>query len=457
MKTIFRSFFYLFILFHFSIAQDTDSTIIRSFFSQALSDDFALENLKFFAKETKGRLPASSQALKAIHFVQNIFEKMKLDSVYLQEVMVPDWRPGDAEYAAIHSKKLGEKKLNICPLGYAVGTGKNGITGRVVEIHHFDQLHDMGETLIQDRIVFFNRSMDRSVLNTMAAYSMAANQRVYGAIEASKLKAKGVIVRSLTTRLDDFPHTGVLRYKEDIKKIPAIAVSTNDAEILSSWLKEDPELSCKIITRCTTFPDKQSYNVIGEIKGNEYPDEIIVVGAHLDAWFNTEGAHDDAAGCVHVMEVVRLFKSLGINPKRTIRAVLFIDEEIMQTGARKYAEMVKLNEEKQLAAIESDRGGFAPKGFTIDASEEIFTKIVALQKYFIPYDIFKFVKGHSGVDIDPLKEFNVPLIGFLPECQRYFDYHHSENDTFGQVNFRELQMGSAAIASLVYLIDQYGL
>jgi carboxypeptidase Q len=457
MKKTLIPFLALFILIHLSFTQNIDSTIIRSFFSEALSNNDVCVNLKFIAGETKGRMPASSQALKAIQFARKLFEKMKLDSVYLQQVMVPDWRPGEGEYAAINSKKLGEKKLNICPLGYSVGTGENGIVSGVIEVQNFDQLHTMGESLIQNKIVFFNKPMNPALINPMEAYNDAAAQRVYGAIEAAKLKASGVIVRSLTTRLDDFPHTGVLRYKEDIKKIPAIAVSTNDAEILSKWLKDDPDLTCKIITYCHNFPPAPSYNVIAEIKGNEYPDEIIVVAAHLDAWFNTEGAHDDAAGCIHVIEVMRLFKSLAIKPKRTIRGVLFIDEEIMQTGAKKYAEMVRLNKEKHLAAIESDRGGAVPKGFTIDAEEEIFTKVVALQKHFIPYDIFKFVKGHSGVDIDPLKQFNIPLIGYLPDCQRYFDYHHSENDTFDKVHFRELQLGSAAIASLVYLIDQYGL
>ena len=446
----------LFVFVQLCFGQDMDSIMIRNFFSEALSNHSAYNHLKFLCKEYPGRLPASKNMSNAIYFLKDILEKMDLDSVYLQKVMVPDWRPGDKEYGAISSKKLGKKRLTICALGYSVGTTENGIQSQVIEVHTFDDLKSIGKEQIQGKIIFYNRPMDPTIINTMQAYVQAVDQRVDGAIEAAKYEAKGVIVRSVTTRLDNFPHTGVMRYKEGIKKIPAVAVSTNDAEVLSKWLKEDPELTCTININCALHPDVLSYNLIGEMKGSEFPDEIILVGGHLDSWFNTEGAHDNAAGCIHSIEVIRILKQLQVTPRRTIRCVLFNDEETMQTGGKKYAETVKSKNEKHILAIESDRGGDLPQGFTIDAPDDVFAELVQLKKYFIPYNIFKFIIGFGGTDIKPLKEFNVPLIGFLPDAQRYFDYHHSGNDTFEQVHFREFQMGSAAITSLVYLIDKYG-
>lgn len=457
MKNVISFIIQLFVFVEILSAQINDSLLIRTIFSEALLSHVSYENLKFLCKNTKGRIPGSLQAARAIKYTEQILNSMELDSVYLQELMVPNWIPGANTFASMMSSTLGTKELSVCPLGHSIGTGENGIRAEVVEIKSFDELKSLGKTAIQGKIVFFNRPMDVSLINPSTAYYGAFDLRVYGAIHAAQCGAIGVIVRSLTTSIDDYPHTGVMRYKQGIKKIPAVSISTKYAELLSQWLQTDPQLRCFIRTTCKTFPDVKSFNVIGEIRGNEYPDEIITVGGHLDAWFNTEGAHDDAAGCIHAIEVLRLFKQLHIKPKRTIRAVLFMDEEILQRGGKQYAENVKLNREKHLVAIESDRGSFIPRGFTIDADNKTISKIREFKRYFVPYDINRFEKGFSGTDISPLKNLPIPLIGFLPDNQRYFDYHHSSNDTFEQVNQRELQLGSAAIASLVYLIDKDGL
>jgi len=295
------------------------------------------------------------------------------------------------------------------------------------------------------------------LINTFAAYGGAADQRMRGAAEASKYGAIGVIIRSLTTSLDDYPHTGVMLYEEGIPKIPAVCVSTIDAEQLSTLLQSDPDLHLHIISNCKNLDEVTSYNVVGELKGSVYPDQIITIGGHLDAWDTGEGAHDDGTGCIHAIEAVRLLKVLGIQPKRTIRAVMFMDEEIAQRGAKKYAELAAENHENHYAAIESDGGGLTPLGFGFTAGEERIEDFLGLQKYFIPYGITVFRKGGGGVDIGPLHEFGAALISLIPEMQRYFDYHHSPNDTFEQVNIRELQLGCAAIAALVYLIDKYDL
>ena len=370
--------------------------------------------------------------------------------------MVPCWNPGEKEYASINSFLFGKKEVSVCALGTSIATGEDGILGEIVEVKSFAELKQLGKKLIKDKIVFFNRPMETSLINTFAAYGRAVNQRTSGAAEAAKYGAIGAVVRSVTTALDDFPHTGVMRYQEGIKKIPAIAISTKDAEWLSKWLTKDPKLLFYFKTSCKQFLDVKSFNVIGELRGSKYPDEIIVVGGHLDAWFNTEGAHDDGAGCIQAIEMLRLFKKLNIKPKRTIRAVMFMDEEVAQRGGKKYAEVENLKNEKHYFALESDRGAFVPRGFSFSVIEERFQNLLRFRKFFLPYHVDDFRRGGGGVDIGPLKKYNVSLGSLVPDDQRYFDYHHSANDTFEQVNIRELQMGSAAIASLIYMIDKYG-
>jgi hypothetical protein len=259
----------------------------------------------------------------------------------------------------------------------------------------------------------------------------------------------------VTQSLDDFPHTGVTHYADGVKKIPAVAVSTVDAELLSGWLKKDTSLTIHLITTCKSFPDTLSYNVIGEIRGYLKPQEYITVGGHLDSWDITEGAHDDAGGCIQAIEMIRIYRKLGIKPKRTVRAVMFMNEEMSSTGGRAYADEAGRKGEIHYAALESDRGVTGPRGFAFDAKEARLEKLRSLSKYFVPFNIRDFDTGGGGSDISPLKSLGALQIGYIPDIQRYFSYHHSANDTFEQVNIRELQMGSAAIASLIYLIDLF--
>lgn len=211
-----------------------------------------------------------------------------------------------------------------------------------------------------------------------------------------------------------------------------------------------------LISLCTTLPDTFSSNVVAEIRGSEKPGEFITVGAHLDSWDITEGAHDDAGGCVQAIETIRIFSKLGIRPKRSVRAVMFMNEEISGTGGRVYAGEAARKGEIHYAALESDRGVMSPRGFGFDAEGERLKKLQSLAEWFEPYNIRDFDRGGGGSDIAPLKVLGALQIGYIPDVQRYFEYHHSANDTFEKVNQREMQMGSAAIASLVWLIDLYG-
>ena len=301
--------------------------------------------------------------------------------------------------------------------------------------------------------------MQADLINTFNAYSGCVDQRYSGAEEAARLGAVAVIVRSVNLRLDDFPHTGSMSYGKLAlrKRIPASAISTNGAELLSFMLALNPKLSFYLKQNCKNLPDVQSYNVIGEITGSEKPDEIMVVGGHLDSWDLGDGAHDDGAGVVQSMEVLRLFKTIGYQPKRTLRVVLFMNEENGMRGATEYAAIAETNKENHVFALESDAGGFTPRGFSIDSAPEKLAVIQSWEPYFEPYLIHMFVKGGSGADVGHLKTDANVLAGLRPDSQRYFDYHHAANDTFDAINKRELELGAATMASLVYLIDYFSL
>ena len=436
-------------------AQDP-AKILSSVFDEALTDRTAYNNLEYLCKHTKGRIAGSAAAEKAIEYTKQALVGAGADTVWLQKVPVPHWVRG-IEKCSVTSSVLGRKDLAITALGLSVGTNEKGITSKIIEVHDFEELKTLGLQSIQGKIVFFNRPFNNKLINSFSAYGGAVNQRTMGASEASRYGAIAVIVRSMTQSLDNFPHTGVTRYADSINKIPAVAVSTLDAELLSQWMKTDPSLNVHLVSTCRNYPDTLSYNVIGEIYGSLKPHEYITVGGHLDAWDIAEGAIDDGGGCVQAIEMIRIYKKLGIKPKHTVRAVLFMNEEMTSTGGKTYAEEAKRKGEVHYAALESDRGVMSPLGFGFDADGPKLEKLQTLASWFAPYNIRDFDKGGGGSDIAPLKALGALQIGYIPDSQRYFWYHHSANDTFEQVNIRELQMGSAAIASLIYLIDLFDL
>jgi hypothetical protein len=456
MKKIIISFALVFALFS-AKAQEKDSTVIANFFGEALSDKTAYSNLEYLCTKIGGRICGSPQAAAAVEWAKQLLQQMDLDTVYLQPVMVHHWVRGEKETASVASKVYGSKEVNVCALGESVGTPTDGITAEVIEVKNIDQLKKLGKKQLTGKIVFFNQEMKPTFVNSFEAYGDAVWQRVHGASEAAKYGAVGVLVRSLTLNEDYTTHTGIMRYDTTIAKIPAVAISTKDADMLSEWLKDDYELLFHLKTSCKFLPEVESYNVIAEIKGTVSPNEIITIGGHIDSWDNGQGAHDDGVGVVQTIEVMRLFKEFKIEPKHTIRLVVFMDEECAQRGGKKYASVVKAKNEKQIAAIESDEGGFAPTGFSIESSADTVNMIGKWKNLFLPYGVYNFEQGGSGVDIYYLKGLGFPRLSLTSESQRYFDYQHSEADTFDKVNKREMQMGSASIASLVYLLDIYGI
>jgi hypothetical protein len=372
--------------------------------------------------------------------------------------MVPRWVRGAKEYAYIETAPGKTNMVNICALGGSVATPALGIKANVVEVKNFEALEVLGKTNIEGKVVFYNRPMQADLISAFDAYGGCVNQRYQGAVEAAKYGAIGVIVRSMNLRLDDLPHTGSMTY-DDLsveKRIPAAAISTNDAEILSTMLQLDKNIKIYFKQNCKQLADVQSYNVIGEITGSQFPNEYITVGGHLDSWDLGDGSHDDGAGVVQSMDVLRLLKECGITPKRSIRVVLFMNEENGLRGANEYAEEAKQKGENHVFALESDAGGFTPRGFSFDCSDANFNQVLSWQHLFKPYLIHYFEKGGSGADVGPLKTEKNVLAGLRPDSQRYFDHHHASNDTFDAVNKRELELGAATMASLVYLFDKYG-
>lgn len=453
-----KAIYLLLLTLGFTAHAQSDEEVLKTIYHQTLTNGKSYQWLEYLSNDIGGRLSGSLNAERAVEWAKGQLDSLGLDKVWLQPVMVPKWVRGAKEYAYVEAD--GETTvMDICALGGSVATDAVGIKAEIVEVHDFEELETLGKSHIEGKIVFYNRPMQAELVNTFEAYGNCVDQRYKGAVEAQKYGAIGVIVRSMNLRIDDFPHTGTMTY-DDLpveNRIPAAAISTRHAELLSGLLKLNKKIQFYFRQNCKLFPDVKSYNVIGEITGSQFPNEYIVVGGHLDSWDLGDGSHDDGAGCVQSMEVLRLLKESGVKPKRSIRVVLFMNEENGLRGGTKYAEVAKQKSENHIFALESDSGGFTPRGFGFQSSDAFLKKVQAWEPLFKPYLIHYFEKGHGGADIGPLKNDQIVLAGLVPDSQRYFDYHHTAIDTFDAINKRELELGAATMASMVYLVDKYGI
>ena len=443
-----------------SIAQEKKHVYnISKIYDVALTNGKSYEWLDYLSNQIGGRLSGSLNAERAVKWGFEELKNLDLDKVFLEDVMVPKWVRGTFEYASIITGPGMSINVPICSLGGSIATPASGLRGQVVEVKSFEELEALGMKNIKGKFVFFNRPMPPGIIDTFEAYSATRDQRSNGAERAAKYGAIGVIIRSMNLKLDDYPHTGNMSYGElpNKMRIPAAAISTNGAELLSSMLSLNKNLYFYLKQDCKNLPDVKSYNVIGEIKGSDFPNEIIVVGGHLDSWDLGDGAHDDGAGIVQSMEVLNIFNKINYKPRRTIRVVLYMNEENGLRGGTTYAKNAKKKKENHIFALESDAGGFSPRGFSFEASENQFRKIKSWKKYFQPYLTDRFTLGGSGADIGPLRNGKIVLAGLRPDSQRYFEYHHTANDTFEAINKRELELGAAAMTSMIYLVDQHGL
>jgi hypothetical protein len=442
-------------------AQQEDSLFIRKLANEILINSEAYENLRHLTKKIGGRLAGSPQMVKAEQWGLGAMKAAKAENAWLQECMVPHWVRGGKDVATaqlvplMKGEKPYQKSLDVIALGNSQGSMKP-LKAEVIEVRNFDDLEQKKDA-VKGKIVFYNYKFNPTFVRTFQAYGDASQYRGQGPSRAAKYGAVGVIVRSMSHSTDNNPHTGSTRYVDSLPKIPAVAVGLKDADWLSDILKQR-KVQVNLHTHGKFLPDTIGHNVIGEIKGTQFPNEYITIGGHLDSWDNCEGAHDDGAGCVQTIEILRAFKALGYQPKRTLRFVLFANEENGLRGGTKYADEAQAKGEKHIFALESDAGGFTPRGFGFTVSPEQFQKVLAWQNLLAPYGATELSMGGGGADIGPLNRTQgTAVAGLQPDSQRYFDYHHARNDVFEAVNKRELELGAVNMAALIYLVDKYGL
>jgi carboxypeptidase Q len=432
-----------------------DSNVIKQIMDFTLTKGKAYDNLYVLCKQIGKRLSGSPAMYKAETWGLKAMQDAKADNAFLQECLVPHWVRNATEKVTYNAGS-GEKVLNVLALGNSIGSNNKIIKADVIQVNNFEELNAKKES-IKGKIVFFNYPFNQTFIRTFMGYGDAVRYRSGGASMAAKYGAVGALVRSVSSSPDNNPHTGALRYNDSFPKLPAFAVGVQDADLLAKAIAKN-KVKISMQNNANFLPDTVGHNVVGEIKGSEFPNQIITVGGHLDSWDLGEGAHDDGAGMVQSIEVINILKSIGYQPKHTIRAVLFANEENGGKGGAKYAELAQTNKEEHIAAIESDAGGFSPRAFGGTMNDAQYTKFKSWLPLLINYGITEMNRGGGGADIAPLgTKFKTPTIGLIPDSQRYFDLHHSKNDVFEAVSKRELHLGAGAMAALVYLIDQYGL
>jgi carboxypeptidase Q len=437
-----------------SFAQD--SLMFRRISDEVLLHSNCYDNLRVLCKTVGNRLSGTPQAAKAVTWGEQAMRAAGADKVWLQPADVPYWYRGKE---SLELNMDGEyKKVTTLSLGNSLGTDGRLLVASIIMVHNFDEFKALPKSAVEGKIVFFNYRFRQDFVNTFEAYSDAVKYRWASPSIAAQKGAVAVIIRSMSTGVDDFPHTGGMHYTDSIAKIPEMALGNKTADELERAC-EQQTVTAKWRSECHMMPQlAHSYNVIGEIKGTETPERIITVGGHLDSWDIGEGATDDGAGCVQSIEIIRAYKALGIRPKCTIRAVLFMNEENGDKGGEAYADSAKSKNEHHIIAIESDAGGFSPRGVGLVMNDAQKEKIKSYKNLFLPYGVYDFDIDEGGTDIGPLhKMLNVPNAGLILDSQRYFDVHHSDNDVFENVNHRELKLGAVTMAQLIYIISEHGL
>ena len=452
MKQILIKIFPLF-LGGFLFAQTkADSIQFKNISDEMLVNGTAYENLRDLTKNIGHRLSGSEAYEKSVDWAVQKLKEAGADKVWKEEVMVPVWERGK-ESLHIKTGNGTWKSLKMLSLGNSEGTKGKDVEAEIIFVKNKEDFDKLPESQVKGKIVFFNYAFNQKFIVTGQAYVDAGIYRRSAASWAGKKGAKAVIIRSLSSAFDYVPHTGAMRYdKDDTNKIPAVAIGPKSADELENTLKSQ-KVYAKLNSNCTMKGEKLSHSVIGEITGNK-DKSVIVVSGHLDSWDVGEGAHDDGAGIVQSIEILRTFKKLGIKNNHTIRVVCFANEENGVRGGNKYAENIEKNKEKHIFAIESDGGGFTPRGIALVMTPEKRKEVQSWRNLFLPYGIHNFEFQYAGTDIEPMEKLGVPLAELVPDSQRYFDIHHTEEDTFEKVNRRELLLGAVAMGQMIYMVDK---
>ena len=438
-----------------SNAQNTDSIFIKKIANEVLTNGKAYDLLRQLTKTIGGRLTGSPQMYQAEQWGLQAMKNSGADAAYLQECNVPHWVRGIGDKVAItavNNKKI-IKQIDATALGNSNG---GNVNAEIIAIENFQELEKRKDE-VKGKIVFYTAGFNSTNIRPTKSYGEAGIYRRTGASKAAKFGAVGIIIRSLTEATDNHPHTGTMTYNDSFPKIPAVALGLQDADYIAALTKKST-VKLSISTHGKMLADTIGHNVVAELIGTDFPNEFITIGGHLDSWDLAEGAHDDGAGVVHTIEVLRTLKALGYQPKHSIRFVLFANEENGLRGAEKYAAIAKEKNEKHIFALESDAGGFSPRGFGFTMSAAQLQKIQAWLPLLKPYGTEDLSAGGGGADIGPLnKIFGTPIAGLSPDSQRYFDVHHAKTDVFENVHKRELLLGAVNMTALIFLIDKYGL
>ncbi|KUJ52885.1 M20/M25/M40 family metallo-hydrolase [Chryseobacterium sp. JAH] len=428
-----------------------DSIQFNRISTEILNKGKAYNELRDLTKNIGHRLSGSEAYEKSVKWAEQKLKEAGADKVWLQEVMIPVWERGK-ESLQVKMNDGKWKSLKMLSLGNSEGTQGKDVSGEIIMVKSFAEYEKLPAEKVKDKIVFFNYPFSQSYIETFKAYGDASAYRSTAAMLTAEKGGKFAIVRSLSSAFDDVPHTGAMRYKDDVAKIPAVAIGNTTADELERLLKSN-KITAKLNSNCGMKGEKLSHSVIGEITGKK-DQSVIVVGGHLDSWDVGEGAHDDGAGIVQSIEVLRTFKNLNIKNNHTIRVVCFANEENGVKGGQQYGKYVKEKGEKHIFALESDAGGFSPRGVALEMDDAKRNQIKSWSPLFLPYGAYDFEGRYSGTDIYPLKDMGIPTAELVPDSQRYFDIHHTEEDTFEKVNRRELLLGATVMTQMIYMIDK---
>ena len=439
-----------------------DSLVLRRIYDEALVSEQAYTTLQALCSKAPARLSGSNNAKAAVDFCFQWLKELQPDSVWLQPTWVPVWERGEGKVEYRVSGGAWHT-LDFTELGGSYGTQGAWLQSELVLVKDMEALKSLPEHALKGKIALLNQAMDPRLINTFAAYGACGAQRVLGADQAAQKGAKAVLVRSLSLGHDHHAHTGIMHYKNP-PFIPGVAIPVRESSFLADLLEQGAALEVRMRLTCTPKDSVLSYNVAAQWHGRDIPEELVLVGGHLDSWDNSQGAHDDGAGVVHSMETLRLMKSLNLRPRRSLRCVLFMNEESGVRGAQAYADSARAEAERgitHLAAIESDRGGFSPRGFSYEAlgaaewlgERRLKSWLPVLE----PYGLRHLERGGSGVDVSKLKPLGTFLLGLVPDPHRYFDVHHTPADNIDAVHPRELCLGAAAVASMAWLLAEHGL
>lgn len=412
----------------------------------------AYNNLYELTKQIGPRFSATTGYEKATDWAEKKLKEAGAENIWKQNVKVPIWVRG-REYLQIKIGNDDWKGIKMLSFGNSEGTKGKDLVADILLVNDVQELVNLNSAQVKDKIIFVNYIIDPTIVNTVDSYLIAAKSKLLSASVIGKKGAKGLIIRSLTTASDDTPHAKMIYYEPDDKiKIPAVTIGVKSADELEKILKKQP-VKAKLNMAAESKGEAINHNIIGEIPGKK-DSKVIVLGAQLDSWDFAEGAHDDGSGVVQCLEVLRTIKALGINNNHTIRVVLYANSENGGQGRDIYAAYVKKKEEKHIFALGTDSGGYSPIGFSLDMSPQRRRLIFPWKQYFLPYGVYDFDQTYAIQDISPLKKLDIPLAEMVVDTQRYFDYHHSVDDTFDKVNKRELLLGAVAMTQLIFMIDK---